>query len=48
MRLRPAILSSLRESWLRVDDVAVPAGNRLELLKGDRAGRHSWRALARP
>jgi proteic killer suppression protein len=27
----------------RLDDVAVPAGNRLELLKGDQAGRHSIR-----
>ena len=27
----------------RVDDLAVPAGNRLELLKGDHAGRHSIR-----
>jgi proteic killer suppression protein len=27
----------------RLDDLAVPAGNRLELLKGDRAGRHSIR-----
>jgi toxin HigB-1 len=27
----------------RIDDLAVPAGNRLEWLKGDRAGRHSMR-----
>jgi proteic killer suppression protein len=27
----------------RLDDLAVPAGNRLELLKGDQAGRHSIR-----
>jgi proteic killer suppression protein len=27
----------------RLDDLAVPAGNRLELLRGDRAGRHSMR-----
>lgn len=27
----------------RLDDMAVPAGNRLELLKGDQAGRHSIR-----
>lgn len=27
----------------RLEDLAVPAGNRLELLKGDRAGRHSIR-----
>jgi proteic killer suppression protein len=27
----------------RLDDLAVPAGNRLELLKGDQTGRHSIR-----
>ncbi len=27
----------------RLDDLAVPAGNRLELLKGDQAGRPSIR-----
>jgi proteic killer suppression protein len=27
----------------RLDDLVVPAGNRLELLKGDRAGRRSIR-----
>lgn len=27
----------------RLDDLAVPAGNRLELLKGNLAGRHSIR-----
>ena len=27
----------------RLEDLAVPAGNRLELLKGDQAGRHSTR-----
>lgn len=27
----------------RLEDLAVPAGNRLELLKGDHAGRHSIR-----
>ena len=27
----------------RLDDLVVPAGNRLELLKGDLAGRHSIR-----
>lgn len=27
----------------RLDDLAIPAGNRLERLKGDRAGRHSIR-----
>ena len=27
----------------RLDDLAAPAGNRLELLKGDQAGRHGVR-----
>jgi proteic killer suppression protein len=27
----------------RLDDLAVPAGNRLELLKGNQAGRYSMR-----
>jgi toxin HigB-1 len=27
----------------RLDDLAVPPGNRLEALKGDRAGQHSIR-----
>jgi len=27
----------------RLDDLRVPAGNRLEALKGDHAGRHSMR-----
>jgi proteic killer suppression protein len=27
----------------RLEDLMVPAGNRLELLKGDRTGRHSIR-----
>jgi proteic killer suppression protein len=27
----------------RLDDLVVPAGNRLELLKGNQAGRHSVR-----
>jgi toxin HigB-1 len=27
----------------RLDDLRVPAGNRLEALKGDQAGRHSMR-----
>jgi toxin HigB-1 len=27
----------------RLDDLAVPAGNRFELLKGDQVGRHSIR-----
>ena len=28
---------------VRLEDLTIPAGNRLELLKGDRAGRHSIR-----
>jgi toxin HigB-1 len=27
----------------RLDDMSIPAGNRLEALKGDQAGRHSIR-----
>lgn len=27
----------------RLDDLRIPAGNRLQPLKGDRAGRHSIR-----
>jgi proteic killer suppression protein len=27
----------------KLDDLLIPAGNRLELLKGDQAGRHSIR-----
>jgi proteic killer suppression protein len=27
----------------RLEDLSIPAGNRLELLKGDRGGRHSIR-----
>jgi proteic killer suppression protein len=27
----------------RLEDLTIPAGNRLELLKGDHAGRHSIR-----
>jgi proteic killer suppression protein len=33
----------LLDAIARLDDLAVPAGNRLELLKGDQAGRHSIR-----
>jgi proteic killer suppression protein len=33
----------LLDTAARLDDLAVPAGNRLELLKGDQAGRHSIR-----
>jgi proteic killer suppression protein len=33
----------LLDAVARLDDLAVPAGNRLELLKGDQAGRHSIR-----
>ena len=28
---------------VRLDDLTIPAGNRLEALKGDEAGRHSIR-----
>lgn len=28
---------------VRLDDLTIPAGNRLEQLKGDQAGRHSVR-----
>lgn len=31
------------DSAARLDDLKIPAGNRLELLKGDRAGRFSIR-----
>lgn len=33
----------LMDAAARLDDLAVPAGNRLELLKGDQSGRHSIR-----
>jgi proteic killer suppression protein len=33
----------LLDAASRLDDLLVPAGNRLEALKGDRAGRHSIR-----
>jgi toxin HigB-1 len=33
----------LLDAAARIDDLTVPAGNRLELLKGDQAGRHSMR-----
>jgi proteic killer suppression protein len=33
----------LMDAAARLDDLVVPAGNRLELLKGDHAGRHSIR-----
>ncbi|MBA3885190.1 MAG: type II toxin-antitoxin system RelE/ParE family toxin [Acidobacteria bacterium] len=33
----------LLDSAARLDDLVVPAGNRLERLKGQRAGRHSIR-----
>ena len=33
----------LIDAAARLDDLAVPAGNRLELLKGGQAGRHSIR-----
>ena len=36
----------LLDSAARLDDLVVPAGNRLELLKGDQSGRHSIRVNA--
>jgi proteic killer suppression protein len=33
----------LLDAAARLDDLLVPAGNRLELLKGDQTGRHSIR-----
>lgn len=33
----------LLDAAARVDDLAIPAGNRLERLKGQRAGRYSIR-----
>ena len=33
----------LLDAAARLDDLLVPAGNRLEALKGDRSGRHSIR-----
>ena len=36
----------LLDSAARLDDLVVPAGHRLELLKGDQSGRHSIRVNA--
>jgi proteic killer suppression protein len=33
----------LIDAAARIEDIAIPPGNRLELLKGDQAGRHSIR-----
>jgi toxin HigB-1 len=33
----------LLDAAARLDDMMIPAGNRLEALKGDQAGRHSIR-----
>lgn len=33
----------LLDAATRLDDLVIPAGNRLEALKGDQAGRHSIR-----
>ena len=33
----------LIDAAVRLEDLAIPAGNRLEVLKGDQAGRHSIR-----
>jgi proteic killer suppression protein len=38
---------TLIDAAARLDDLVVPAGNRLELLKGDQAGRHSIRVNER-
>ena len=38
--------TKLLDSAGRLDDLVVPAGNRLELLKGDQSGRHSIRVNA--
>jgi len=41
---RPALRKLEQLSWsLVLDDLNVPPGNRLEALKGDRAGQHSIR-----
>jgi toxin HigB-1 len=44
-RILRAALSKLRQvgSATTLDDLRVPPGNRLEALKGDRAGQHSIR-----
>ena len=41
---RPALRKLAQLDWSQVlDDLKVPPGNRLEALKGDRAGQHSIR-----
>ena len=41
---RPALRKLAQLDWSAVlDDLKVPPGNRLESLKGDRAGQHSIR-----
>jgi len=41
---RPALRKLAQLDWSAVlDDLKVPPGNRLEALKGDRAGQHSIR-----
>jgi proteic killer suppression protein len=44
-RLRRGVQRKLKllDGAARLDDLLTPAGNRLEALKGDRAGRHSVR-----
>ncbi|CAG0955983.1 Toxin HigB-1 [Phycisphaerales bacterium] len=44
-RIQPAALRKLRylDSAATLDDLRIPPGNRLEALKGDRAGQHSIR-----
>ena len=44
-RVQPVALRKLRylDAAARLDDLRVPPGNRLEALKGDRAGQYSIR-----
>ena len=44
-RIQPAALRKLRylDAAASLDDLKVPPGNRLEALKGDKAGQHSIR-----
>jgi toxin HigB-1 len=47
--VQPRALAKLRmlDAAKRIDDLRVPPGNRLEALKGDRAGQHSIRISER-
>ncbi|MCC6376299.1 MAG: type II toxin-antitoxin system RelE/ParE family toxin [Microbacteriaceae bacterium] len=44
-RIQRVALRKLRQvgSAVTLDDLRIPPGNRLELLKGDRSGQHSLR-----